>query len=543
MATVSIPYGDTLTFRAVQVLNNQSVRCVESTTEIVSFDLTALGNNPVVTGVSLRCFSSHQHDFFVIRAPIERNRNLTIGTTPTQLDELIPYVTGDTLSLTIKYIGRFAGINAATTNYFNATATFGLIVELESEPVFDSRSSGSLSATSVDFGQNITFNIEPFRDTYRHQIIYSVGNYTGQSAILNSVAEAQAAGQNPDTVKHCTFSPPLAWMTEVPNSDTGTMKVLLDTLRPVDVNDPNTTYTSVGTKEYNVQVKVPSGLYPTISNATFEVVNPSALPQNQVFTGVTRFRITLDSISPTTGASIASIKYSGWGDTVTTTNPQSLTNIVFTTNVVRATGNITLFVDIKDSRGRSIGIGFNKGEAIQYNQPSIAIAACKRCTPEGEDRDRGTAVKIQATFQCDTQAVAGNTVRAYVYIRPEQGTWSNGFELTSGTERILTETDLGYELSHETHYEVRFVLEDNVMTGNMAIELYRRLPALQFALYFANNGRAIGIGRQTEDLETGQNGRLDINPNWTVSMGTDVNIGSQTLAEYIQSIVSAMQGS
>ena len=103
----------------------------------------------------------------------------------------------------------------------------------------------------------------------------------------------------------------------------------------------------------------------------------------------------------------------------------------------------------------------------------------------------------------------------------------------------MTDADIGYELSHEVTYEVRFVVADDAMS----VEQYYRLQSLQFALYFANNGRAIGIGKQTEDLETGQNGRLDINPNWTVTMGDDVYIGSQTLAEYIRSIVSEMQGS
>ena len=513
MATISIPYGDTLTFTAVQVIQNETIRSVETTTKYVSFDLSELGNNPVVTGVSLRCLSSHQHDFFVVREPIERNRNLTVGTTPTQLNELIPYVTGGTLTLAIKYLGRIAGIHYATTNYFKATASFALIVELESEPVFDSRSSGSLSATSVDFGQNITFNIEPFRDTYRHQIIYSVGNYTGRSAMLN-------AG-----VTSCTFSPPLAWITEVPNSDTGTMKVLLDTLRPVDTNDPNTTYTSVGTREYNVQVKVPSNLYPTISNAHFEIVNPRALPQNRVFTGVSRIKITLDSVSGSAGSSIASIRYSGWGDTVTTTNPQSLTNIVLTTNVVRATGSITILVDITDSRGRSIGIGFDMGQAIQYIQPSLTVAVCRRCTPEGEDQDRGTAVRAVAAFHCDSHAIAGNTARAYMYIRQLNGEWSQRISLSSGVERIVTDADIGYELSHEMTYEVRFVVADDAMS----VEQYVRLQSLQFMLYFANNGRAIGIGKQADDLTTGQEGRLDVNPDWSVYLGEHTYIGGTLL--------------
>lgn len=533
MATVIISSAGDIPFGAQMTMTGASsgtIATTRPTSRIVSFDLSALGSNPVIQDIYIRYSSTYtSDDYFYLTAPYKSSTRLKTNS-PTIMSVLKNYITGDTLELTFKYVGRPAtihNISAGRVYDFQTHASFDLIFELESEPVTELRSDGSLSATSVDFGQNITFNIEPFRDNFRHQIIYSVGNYTGQSAILN-------AG-----VTSCTFSPPLAWITEVPNSDTGTMKVLLDTLKPDNADDPNTTYTSVGTKEYNVQVNVPSNLYPTISNAHFEIVNPSALPQNRVFTGVTRIKITLDSISPTTGASIASIRYSGWGDTVTTTNPQSLTNIVLTTNVVRETGSIVIFVDITDSRGRSIGIGYDMGQAIQYIQPSLTVAVCKRCTPEGEDLDRGTAVRVVAAFHCDSHSIAGNTARAYMYIRPLNGEWSQRISLSSEVERIVTDADIGYELSHEVTYEVRFVVEDNAMS----VEQYRRLQSLQFALYFANNGRAIGIGKQADALETGQNGRLDINPNWTVTMGSDVYIGSQTLAEYIESIVSSMQGS
>ena len=523
MATVIISSAGDIPFGAQLKINNNTSGVIGTTTptsQIVSFDLSALGSNPVIQDVYIRYSSTYtSDDYFFLTAPYKSSKRLKANP-PTIMSVLKNYITGDTLELTFKYVGRPTTVNNISVGKvytFTTHASFDLIFELESEPVTELRSDGSLSATSVDFGQNITFNIEPFRDNFRHQIIYSVGNYIGRSAILSSVDEARAAGQDVDiTAKRCIFNAPDTWVTELPNSETGTMKVLLDTLRPVDANDPNTTYTSVGTREYSVQVHVPSDMHPSIATVQCRIINPASLPSGQVFTGVSRLKFTIGSVSGSTGASVASIRYKGWGDTITTTNPASLTNIELTTNVVRSTGNLNYDVAVIDSRGRLAGVVGNIGYAIQYNQPSLVIDACKRCTPAGEDLDRGTAVKIQATFQCDTQAVAGNTVRAYVYIRPEQGTWSNGFELTSGTERILTETDLGYELSHETHYEVRFVLEDNVMTGNMAIELYRA---------------------------TGQNGRLDINPNWTVSMGTDINIGSQTLAEYIQSIVSAMQGS
>ena len=535
-ATVSIPSGAPIEFNASLTLygntdNWQGVTGqVNGTTHIVRFDLSALGSDPVIQKVYLQVLTDYgSKDFFYLTAPVSRSSRLKMGSTVTDVRGLKDHMTEDVLKLAIKYNGRFDGVayKANKTYYSSTEATFNLIVELESEPVLDRRSNGSLSADSIDFGQNITFNIEPFRDNYQHQVIYSVGNYTARSAMLD-------AG-----VTSCIFSPPLAWVTELPNSETGTMKVLLDTQKPDNPDDPNTTYTSVGVREYSVQVKVPSNLYPTISDAHFEIINPSTLSQRQVFTGVSRIRITLDSISGSTGASIASIRYRGWGDTVTTNNPTSLTNIVLTTNVVRAAGNITILVDITDSRGRSIGVGYNMGYAIQYTPPSFTLTDCVRCTPEGVSSDRGTAVKASAEFRCDTETISGNAAKAYIYIRPYQGTWSQGFELVNGVERILTETDLGYELSHEVAYEVRFVVQDKAMS----VDLYYRLPSLQFALHFANNGRAVGIGRQAEALAAGDNGRLDVNPDWTVTLGNNVYIGSQTLAEYIQNIVSAMQGS
>lgn len=528
---------------------NETVMNVTPGSCSAKFDLSELGPNPNVTAVTISAIATRDDDYFRVSAPkttgLFMSKVSIISAVP--LTGMQSYIQdrasiGD-CTLTIQYHGEMedtGGAPSGASFRWTTSVAFVLHITVDGQAVTDYRSDGSLSADSVDLGQNVTFNITPFHTSYKHTLTYKVGNYT-------SGAQSVAPG-----VTSHTFAPPLQWASEIPDSDAGTMTVILDTLRPADASNPDTTYESAGTREYSMQVVVPSNLQPTMQTVSMTVDNPGTLPANKIFTGVSRIRFSIASVTPSTGAGVAKITFTGWGDTLTLNKPKpsELTNISVLSNVVRITGNLTITVTVTDSRGRTFRTVMDMGQAIQYTPPSLTVVECVRCRPDGEAYDRGTAFKTTVSFQCDTQAISGNTARAYCYIRPyNSDTWSSAFALTSGSERILTDADIGYELSHEVSYEVRFVVEDNAMTiaSNLAIEMYYRLSSLQFALYFANNGRAVGIGKQADDLEEGQEGRLDVNPDWAVYLGEHTYIGGTAIANLITMLstlnanVSAMQ--
>jgi hypothetical protein len=314
----------------------------------------------------------------------------------------------------------------------------------------------------------------------------------------------------------------------LPSSSSGTLTITLDTLDNGQ---------SVGTRDYTITVTVPEALKPTMSNVSYTVVNPSTLTGNEILTGVTRLQFTIGALTGSTGASIASIRYAGWGDAMTVNKPASTSGITQLSTVIQQTGALSLTITVTDTRGRTAQTVLTTPAATPYEPPSFTSVSYLRCAPDGTPLERGSTAKVRAAFKCDTTAIAGNTVSGTVSMRQDGASqWLiKDVTLANNAEMIFDTLTLDTMLS----YEIVFAIKDNVMSAQRVV----RLPALQSMLHFSNNGRSIGVGQVAAELAETDNGRLTVNPDWTVAFGQNVMIGSQTLAEYIQSIVTAMQGS
>lgn len=484
---------------------------VSPSNHVVQFDLSLLGTNPVIRSAVLLLTSTHspKDSITVVMG------NFKQSCKPGAVDVTAPIKEGIS-SATLTFYGFFNNLKTQTI-YANITIALEVTIDGE-DPGADLRSTATIAESSVNFGETVHMTVATVRESYTpsHNYMFSIGDH---------VSEWKSFKKDELSVE---FTVPAAWMDALPSSSSGTLTITLDTLDNGQ---------SVGTRDYTITVTVPEALKPTMSNVSYTVVNPSTLTGNEILTGVTRLQFTIGTLTGSTGASIASIRYAGWGDAMTVNKPASTSGITQLSTVVQQTGALELRITATDTRGRTVSTVLTTAPATPYEPPSFTSVSYLRCAPDGTPLERGSTAKVRAAFKCDTTAIAGNTVSGTVSMRQDGASqWLiKDVTLVNNAEMIFDTLTLDTMLS----YEIVFAIKDNVMSAQRVV----RLPALQYMLHFSNNGRSIGVGQVAAELAETDNGRLTVNPDWTVAFGQNVMIGSQTLAEYIQSIVTAMQGS
>lgn len=513
MAVIEVPVspsavaGKTSVYVRNASPTNPSVS-VSPSNHVVQFDLSLLGTNPVIRSAVLLLTSTHspKDSITVVMG------NFKQSCKPGALDVTAPIKEGIS-SATLTFYGFFNNLKTQTI-YANITIALEVTIDGE-DPGADLRSTATIAESSVNFGETVHMTVATVRESYTpsHNYRFSIGDHVSE---WKSFKDDELSAE---------FTVPAAWMDALPSSSSGTLTITLDTLDNGQ---------SVGTRDYTITVTVPEALKPTMSNVSYTVVNPSTLTGNEILTGVTRIRFTIGTLMGSTGASIASIRYAGWGDAMTVNKPASTSGITQLSTVVQQTGALELRITATDTRGRTVSAVLTTLPATPYEPPSFTSVSYLRCAPDGTPLERGSTAKVRAAFKCDTTAIAGNTVSGKVYLQQGgselfHGDLGNNVEMIFDT--LTLDTMLGYEIILE--------ITDNVMSVQRVV----RLPALQYMLHFSNNGRSIGVGQVAAELAETDNGRLTVNQDWTVAFGTNVMIGSQTLAEYIQSIVTAMQGS
>lgn len=415
----------------------------------------------------------------------------------------------------------------------------------------DTPSTATFDAAVIDAGQTVTTTLTAAKDTYTHTISYTLGTH--------AVTHTLAAGVLTDTM-----ATEYSWIDAMPDSDSGTMRVVVTTFKGdgTAIGDP---------ASYTILVNIPArdpegdGVVPSAGFISLETVNPEGTPafmQSKYVTGISRLKITLSSVGPSYGSTVQEITFVGWGDRVVKTGAEvsSLSRQVysFTTDVLKTAGRFTIRAVVKDARGRSRAAavrtaGDNIIEVISYEMPALDSVSVTRCELDAQGNptpnDRGDAITVSATFHCDQSgSLSGNTVTGTLNISPEgQEAWlAEETALANDTEAYVIfppvdpQTGVRPALATDVSYDLRITLTDNVMS----VENHIILPSNKFVIHFHNSGDSVAIGDVAEAPAAGETGRFTVNKAWTVCLGEDIRLVAadgtvRTLAQYINDLIAA----
>ena len=188
-------------------------------------------------------------------------------------------------------------------------------------------------------------------------------------------------------------------------------------------------------------------------------------------------------MSAAVGASVASVKLTGGGVTVT--------SAPYCTGVL--TGTQTVMVTVTDTRGRSDSQSISV-ETMPYSPPKISNVTVFRCTSNGTKSDEGAYFSVKVTLNYSgLNGENSATLKA------------NGTSLTSDTAKIIYDG-----AASDSVIGVTIVARDRLGDATET-RVTRTLPGRRWAMRFRANGRGVAFGMSPTEDET-----LELPEGWLI---------------------------
>lgn len=201
----------------------------------------------------------------------------------------------------------------------------------------------TLSATSVTMGSTMRITLTPADSSFKHKIRYEFGSLVSQVEGMTSGVDFTSQG----TTYH-DFTPPASLANQIPNSTSGTAKLIIYTYRSDG--------THVGTETANITINVPS--YSLTVNAGLSGNN---LLGGMYVQGKSTVTVTTAAAS-SYGASIKSYSVAVDGKTY---SGQQITSSVL------SSGSKTVVVTVTDTRGKTGTYTSSAFTVYAYSIPTI----------------------------------------------------------------------------------------------------------------------------------------------------------------------------
>lgn len=323
-----------------------------------------------------------------------------------------------------------------------------------------------------------------------------------------------------------TFSEDLA--TVIPNSTSGSGTLTLHTYSSFASNPDDRTL--IGSRHYPVTLLVPESFIPSIIDVSIsEAVDGLA----------DKFGVYVQS------KSMLSVKISAIGDHgsaiqsySTSIQGRSYSGASFTSDILTASGTISITVKVVDSRGRSRERKFSVS-VTSYSPPQITALNAWRIDTAGNEADSGERLALQLAYA--VSSIGGKNDRTLT-IQYRQGTTGSLNTISSGTAEVSYSGTTNYTdspaLSSDYTYTVLVTLADYFTSISYSIQI----PTAQYILDVLGTKDGMAAGKAAEtpglfdvawNLRTRQNMVVDgdesvggnLSAGKSVSSGTGIELG------------------
>lgn len=266
--------------------------------------------------------------------------------------------------------------------------------------VSNSTISSITSSVPIDGSTQGSVSISSINNSYTHQLTLSIGESSQVISLAASVTSA-------------TFTIPSSWLSEVPNSTTGTAVASLKTF--------NGSTQIGGTDVKTFSITVPANIVPVITVAT-DYVNSNATVDGWdiLLQNYSQIKLTATA-SGGTGATVATFTFTGDGLSQTSASNEA------TSSVLTSSGSRSWTVTVTDSRGRTAST-IVTDTVHEYFSPSIASLTAFRSDSAG-NRDDAAGTYINATGVFSFASADGNntlSVDAIEYMAEDGTSWTVG---------------------------------------------------------------------------------------------------------------------
>lgn len=387
-------------------------------------------------------------------------------------------------------------MNGSYRGYSVGTMSVSSTITLPTIP----RASGLTTPANIDTGTALSGTISPSSSAFNHKVELKIGGTLKDTITLSSGANS------------FSYTVPHSWF---PNTTSGTVTVVLSTYSGS---------TFIASTSKNVVANVPSSIAPSVSGFTAAIAANGL--SGLYVQGKTTVKLTA-SASAGNGGSISSYTYSG-PDVYTTTASNNIT-----TSVIQASGTLTYYVQVTDSRGRTA----SKSVQIYvypYSAPAIGSISVQRCDANGNLTESGTYAKY--TVNSTYSNVGGKNTRivtaAYSSNNGTSYSAATTLQAASDTASSKTGTYGGGVFALANAYLIKFTITDSY--GATSFDTRPLLSAAR-PINIRPNGKGVAIGGMSTKDEFECSLNADFNKN--------VNIdGKLTLAGGLSSPLSIANG-
>lgn len=157
-----------------------------------------------------------------------------------------------------------------------------------------------------------------------------------------------------------------------------------------------------------------------------------------------------------------------------------------TTPVVQSTGNVEVYADVTDTRGR-LGSASTTVNVLPYTQPVITMLKVHRCDADGTENHRGLYAKVTYGYTIDTLG-GKNGMSGFIQYKKTTDTeytsvkLATSFNVTNGT--YIFAADDG------SAYDVQLLIADSIVSVG-----HRTAVSTAFSLiHYAASGKGITFG-------------------------------------------------
>lgn len=326
----------------------------------------------------------------------------------------------------------------------------------------------TFSASSVDMGKAVTITLNRASSSFTHELSYSFGTLSNQTSGLSASSGVGTSA---------TFTAPLTLANQIPNTTTGTCTITCKTYRGS---------TLIGTKTATLTLTVPSTVVPTISAVSISEATSGLAAK---FGAFVQNKSTLAVAITASGSYSSTIaKYETYIQSILYRGAS------FTSNVITASGTISVLTTVTDSRGRTAQIS-KSITIVAYSAPEISAFSAWRITSAGVASDDGNRLAMQMKFAISS--VGGKNDRTYNF-KYRKSTDTNFTSFASGTASTSYD-DTQYftsspEISTDYAYVIRIEIADYFQTVAYEVQISTAFTIMDFR----NTGKGMAIGKVSE---------------------------------------------
>lgn len=339
------------------------------------------------------------------------------------------------------------------------------------------QSSFTLSTTNVEAGKAITANIAIQDATATHRLTWQFGTRTNVVTTGAGVASS-------------SFTPPLAWLDQIPSAVSGLASCTLETI--------NSAGTVVGSQVLYFNILAPASVVPSISAFTATRVDNSVPSTWGVY------------VQGQSGVTVKATAAGAYGSTITgyTLTGDGKTASAATLSIAKLSGSgtLTFKTTVVDSRGRSASKTLTIS-VVAWSSPTIRTLSVGRCNADGSDNPAGSSILVNLTGAIASVS-SKNTASVTVKYRAQGSTtWLSGATgaVASGSWVIAADAALPTNA-----YEVQAVLTDAFTSATQTAVL----PTAECFLDQMPGRKRLGIGGYNATDKS-----VYINPEWGIHWG------------------------